>query len=78
MVEVNDHTALLAFHDADDRGEQEIGSRRSSSPDIGDSNRRRWPLFDRKVTASSLRERCVTVSAVISLMLICAGFIYAL
>ncbi|KKZ66402.1 3-phytase [[Emmonsia] crescens] len=77
MVEVNDHTALLAFHDADDRGEQEIGLRRSSSPDIGDSNRRRWPLFDRKVTASSLRERCVTVSAVISLMLICAGFIYA-
>ncbi|OAX77301.1 hypothetical protein ACJ72_08403, partial [Emergomyces africanus] len=73
MVEVNDHTALLA----DERGDQDAGSRTSASLDIGTSDRPRWSLFDRKDTISTLRERYVTLSAVISLMLICGGFIYA-
>ncbi|KLJ10269.1 3-phytase [Blastomyces silverae] len=77
MVEINDQTALLACPDADGRGDQDVGSRTSTSLDISDSNRRRWPHFDRKHAASSLRERCVTVSVVICLMLICTAFIYA-
>ncbi|PGH10291.1 3-phytase [Blastomyces parvus] len=77
MVEINDQTALLASPDADGRGDQDVGSRTSISLDIGDSNRRRWPRFDRKHVPSSLKERCVTVSVVVCLMLICAAFIYA-
>ncbi|EEH41663.2 3-phytase A [Paracoccidioides lutzii Pb01] len=77
-MEVNDRTALLAFHDADDESEREVESRASlSSPDVGDSDRRRWTRFSLKDRGSYLQDRCFAVSAVLILMLICGGFIVA-
>ncbi|QSS64499.1 phytase [Histoplasma capsulatum] len=73
MVEINDLTALLARHDGDGNGpgEQDAESRTSR-----DSRRRQWPHLDRKHTVPALRERCVTLSAVTILIVICGVFIY--
>ncbi|KAK2752580.1 hypothetical protein FQN55_006693 [Onygenales sp. PD_40] len=75
MANVNDRTALLAYHDTDEERLQDVESR-SSSLDLDKNNgKRRWLFFGSKNHSYSVRERWVVVVSVVGLMLICGGFL---